>query len=71
MPTVDEPRPNKAMKIGMMMILLFPLNIFIRKTTRPSKAPLLITKLVLAKVRKINMEISAASSIPSYTALNI
>ena len=65
MPTVEEPMPNSAIKIGMMISVLLPLKILSRNTTRPSKAPLLVMKLVDANVMKISMEISAAFSIPS------
>ena len=63
-PTVEDPRPNNAIKIGMMTTLLLPLNIFIRKTTSPSKAPLRIINDTDAKAINTKKTISPALTIP-------
>ena len=70
-PTVDEPNPNSAMKIGITISELFPLKIFSRKTTKPSNAPLFVINETEANAMNTKIAIPAASHAPSYMHWNI
>ena len=64
-PIVDDPNPINAMKIGIVIREVLPLNILRSTATAPSNAPDLITNVTDANVMNTRNAISAALTMPS------
>ena len=63
-PTVEDPIPNNAMKIGIITNVAFPFSTFMSHTTSLSKAPLLVMKPTDANAMKTKNITPVASFIP-------